>query len=341
MQMSLSSHNAARDLRKALDSYGRPILWKSLWQMVNTFIPLGVCWYLAYRSLEISYLLTLALGVLCAGFIIRITIFQHDCGHHAFFRSRRANEWLGHLCSVFNLTPFVFWLRQHAYHHTKINNLDRGARDIFAECLTVEEYRRLKSRDRLIFRITRNPLIFFPIIAPLTILVGTRFPVMVKKSWKKGYGGIYLTNVLILLSYGSLGWVVGFRDLALVHIPIIVVASAIGLWLDFLGHKFPDASWVHDKGWTFPAIALNGCGYFRLPEVLHWFSGNIGIHHVHHLNPRIPNYLLQKCHDETPALHVAKSFTLWEGIKAAWLVLWDEDRGRLIQFSDMPAEAPS
>lgn len=337
MQKTLASRSEFRALRRAMEPYGHPVLWMSLWQMANTFIPLAVCWYLAYRSLEISYLLTVVFSLLCAGFVVRITIFQHDCGHYSFFRSRWANEWLGMFCSLFNLTPFSFWLRQHAYHHTKINNLDRGDRDVLAECLTVEEYRSLSPFKRWVYRVSRDPLVFFPVIAPLTMLLATRFPLMLDRTCVKERRNVYMTNVALVLLYGGLGFAVGFVELMLIQLPILIVGSAVGLWLDFLGHKFPGSSWVHDDEWNLSTAALTGCGYFKLPKVLQWFSGNIGIHHVHHLNPRIPNYLLQKCHDETPQLHAAKSFNLWQGIKAAWLVLWDEDRRRLVRFGEMDA----
>ncbi len=336
---AVMSRSDARALRKAMGPYARPVLWKSLWQMANTFIPFGLCWALAYASLEVSYALTLLFTVLCAGLVVRITIFQHDCGHYAFFKSRHANEWLARVIALFNLAPLCFWTRQHAYHHTKINNLDRGRRDIFAECLTVAEYRGLKPLDRLIYRITREPFVFFVILAPLTMIFATRFPINTEKSWKRERRNIYLTNIAIFAVYGTLAWAVGFREFALVQGPIIIVASGVGFWLDYLGHRFPTAKWVHDEDWELTNTALQGCGYFKLPKVLQWFSGNIGIHHVHHLNPRIPNYALQKCLDETPALQGVRPFTLWQAVKSAWLVLWDEDRGRLIRFSELPPAA--
>ena len=334
------SRSDARALRKAMAPYAHPVLWKSLWQMANTFIPFALCWALAYASLDISYALTLAFALLCAGLVVRITIFQHDCGHYAFFKSQQANEWLIRVISLFNFTPLCFWIRQHAYHHTKINNLDRSEHDLLAEYLTVSEYHALKPLHRWIYRITRDPLIYFLILAPLIMIFATRLPILTEKSWKAERRNIYLTNVAIIVTFGTLGWVVGFRELALVHVPIIILGSAVGFWLDVLGHRFPTAIWVHDEDWELTSVALKGCGYFRLPKILQWFSGNIGIHHVHHLNPRIPNYALQECLDKTPALQTVRPFTLWEALKSAWLVLWDEDRGCLVSFAEATTRTP-
>ncbi len=331
----------ARALGRVMAPYARPVLWKSAWQIANTFPSICVFWYLGYRALHVSYALTVLCGLLTAAFLVRVTIFQHDCGHYAFFRSRRANLVLGHVCTLFNLTPLCFWLRQHAHHHTMINNLDRGDRGIFAECLTVREYRALPRGKRLAYRLTREPLIFYPLIAPLTMAVGTRLTLMCDKSWRFERANIHLANAALGLMYGGLGWAFGFAEVALVQLPILVFGSAIGMWLDFLGHKFPGSVWVRNDEWRLARVAMVGCGHFRLPRVLQWFSGNIGIHHIHHLNPRIPNYNLRRCHDENPVFHEAKSFTLWQGIKAAWLVLWDEERGRLIGFSELPPAEPS
>lgn len=325
----------ARALRQAMAPYAHPVLWKSLWQVVNTFVPLALCWALAYASLEVSYALTLALALICAGLIVRLTLLQHDCGHYAFFKSRWANEWLMRVISLVNLAPMGFWTRQHAYHHEKINSLDRGNRNIFAECLTVREFRALKPIDRAIFRMTRDPLVFFPILAPLTMVFAARFPITADKSWKAERRNVYSTDAAIIAAYGALGWAVGFRELALIHIPIVIVASGAGFWLDFLGHRSPAAKWVHDEDWELTSVALRGCAYFKLPKVLQWFSGSIGLHHVHHLNPRIPNYALQKCLDGTPALQAVPAYSLWDAVKSAWLVLWDEDRGRLVRFDEV------
>ena len=335
------SREDARALRKAMAPFARPSLRKSLVQVADTFIPFFACWALAYLSLEVSYALTFGFALLCAGLIVRMTILQHDSGHYAFFRSRWANEWMIRVISLFNFAPLCFWTRQHAYHHQKINSLDRGARDVFAECLTVREYLALPPRHRLIYRVTRDPFVFFWILAPLTMIIGARLPITAEKSWKAERRNLYRTNIALLVVYGGLIWALGFREFALVHGPIIVLASGFGFWLDFLGHKFPTAQWVHDEDWELPTTALNGCGYFKMNKVLQWFSGAIGIHHVHHINPRIPNYALQDCLDAVPALQAVPSFTVWQAVKSAWLVLWDEDRGRLIRFDEIRAPRPA
>jgi len=316
--------------------YARPSLWRSWWQIVNTIPPLCALWYLAWLSLEISYALTLLCAVLCIGFYVRITIFQHDCGHYAFFRSRWANHAMGHVCTIFNLTPFCFWLHHHAEHHTKINNLDRGARGMFADCLSVREYYALSPMQRFGYRIMHHPLTFYPFITPIMLAIGARFPFGIDKSAKAARRNVYIADVALIGFYTVLGLSFGWVEVAMVQLPILVLGSAVGLWLDSLGHKFHTSTWVREADWKLTRVALNGAGYFKPPKVLQWLSGNIGIHHIHHLNPRIANYNLQRCHDENPEFHGAKIFGLWEGITSAWLVLWDEDRGRLISFGELP-----
>jgi omega-6 fatty acid desaturase (delta-12 desaturase) len=243
---------------------------------------------------------------------------------------------MGHVCTLFNLTPFCFWLHHHAEHHTKINNLDRGPRGVFADCLTVQEYFALSRVKRIAYRLTHHPLTFYPLVTPLMLAIGTRFPIGLDKSMRAARINVYLADVALVALYTGLGLGFGWVEVALVQLPILVMGSAVGLWLDSLGHKFPNSTWVRDPEWRLTRVALNGAGYFKLPKVLQWLSGNIGIHHIHHLNPKIANYNLQRCHDENPEFHVAKTFNLWDGICSAWLVLWDDERGRLITFAELP-----
>ena len=336
MSEAAPAEPTTRQYKKIMAPYARPSLWRSWFQLLNTIPSLCAMWYLAWLSLEVSYALTLVCCAICIGFYVRITIFQHDCGHYSFFRSKRANEALGHVCTLFNLTPFAFWLNHHAEHHTKINNLDRGDRGVFAECLTVREYYGLPWHKRLAYRVMREPWIFFPLITPLMLGVGTRFPLGLDKSKKADRRNVYIADVALIALYTALGLTFGWVEVAMVQLPILVMGSAVGLWLDYLGHKFHASVWVRDDQWRLSSVAMNGCGYFKPPKVLQWMSGNIGIHHIHHLNPKIPNYNLQRCHDENPVFHGAKSFDLWQGIRSAALVIWDEDRGRLITFAELP-----
>jgi omega-6 fatty acid desaturase (delta-12 desaturase) len=335
-EMDATSEPSTRRFGKIMAPYTRPSPWRSWWQIVNTIPPLCGLWYLAWLSLEISYALTLVCAALCIGFFVRITIFQHDCGHYAFFRSRWANEAMGHVCTIFNLTPFCFWLHHHAEHHTKINCLDRAPRSIFSECLTVREYYALPWHARVAYRVLHHPLTFYPLVTPLMLAIGTRFPLGLDKSAKAARFNVYIADAVLIAFYALLGTTFGWVEVAMVQLPILVMGSAVGLWLDSLGHKFHTSSWVRSDEWNLSRVAMNGAGYFKPPKILQWLSGNIGIHHIHHLNPRIPNYNLQRCHDENAEFHSAKVFGLWEGITSAWLVLWDDQRGRLITFAELP-----
>ena len=193
--MAATVEPSTRRFGKIMAPYTRPSAWRSWWQIVNPIPPLLGLWYLAWLSLEVSYALTLACAVGCIGLFVRITIFQHDCGHYAFFRSKWANEAMGHVCTLFNLTPFCFWLNHHAAHHTKINNLDRGPRNVFADCLTVQEYYALSRRMRIAYWFLHHPLTFYPIVAPLMLAIGTRFPIGLDKSAKSARRNVYVADV--------------------------------------------------------------------------------------------------------------------------------------------------
>jgi omega-6 fatty acid desaturase (delta-12 desaturase) len=332
-----SAHEAAdrSDARKAAQAYEGAILRRSLWQMANSFLPFIAVSALMYWSLSWSYLVTAGLAFLAAGFVVRIFIIQHDCGHGSFFRSRWANDLVGALCSVVTFTPYLMWRRQHAGHHGNWNNLDKrlSGSDIYSGCLTVEEYRRLSAGRRWLYRMTQHPLISWVVLPPAVFLLLYRIPFDAPRTWRQERRAVYLTNLALAVVIVSLGLLVGFRSVALVQIPIIAIAATVGVWLFSVQHRFESALWARQQSWHPVSASLEGSSYLELPPILQWFTGNIGFHHIHHLNPRIPNYRLEECHKASPALRQVYVMKPWQGLRAWRAALWDEKTGRMVPFA--------
>jgi acyl-lipid omega-6 desaturase (Delta-12 desaturase) len=325
------------ELRAALSPFEHAVSGTGAVQLATTFaLFLGSCAAM-YAVLGISYLVSLALVLPAAGFLVRLFIIQHDCGHGAYFSSRRANDITGILCSMLTLTPYANWRRQHARHHGNWNNLDRrdGGADIFSVCLTVKEYRALSFWRRVAYRQARNPLLIHILLPPLLFLMLYRVPFDIPASWRGERRSVYWTNALLLAAFIGAGLLLGFGHVAMVQGPIIVVAAILGVWLFAVQHRFDDALWARQADWDFTMAALEGASYLRLPRVLNWFTGNIGYHHIHHLAPRVPNYRLRACYDAVPALRAVPSLSLGRALKSVRLALWDEDRRCLIRFCEM------
>lgn len=336
-------HDVDRNgLRRVTRVYEGAVLRRSLWQMANSFLPfLAIC-ALMYWSLSASYVLTAALAFVAAGFVVRIFIIQHDCGHGSFFRSRRANDAVGVLCSLVTFTPYLMWRRQHAGHHGSWNNLDRrsSGADIYSGCLTVDEFRRLSPWRRWRYRLLQHPLMSWIVLPPAVFLLLYRVPFDAPRAWRRERRGVHLTNLALLGLILGLGFALGFRSVLLVQGSIMVIAATIGVWLFSVQHRFERALWARQDAWHPVSAALEGSSYLELPPILQWFSGNIGFHHIHHLNTRIPNYQLAACHDASPALrqgvHIMKP---WQALRAWRAALWDERTRRMVPFATC-AEAP-
>ncbi|MEX2649961.1 MAG: fatty acid desaturase [Alphaproteobacteria bacterium] len=328
-----------RDLRAAVARFQAPILAKSIGQVATSLGCFAAVCAGMYLAIDVSVWIALALTPLAAAFLVRIFIIQHDCGHGAFFRSRAANSVLGALCSVLTLTPYLNWRRQHAGHHGVWNNLDRrqtGA-DIYSTCLTVSEYRALSPWRRRWHRMTRHPVVSNLLLPPLVFFVLYRWPFDAPKSWRRERWGVHLTNVAIAGVVVGLGLLIGFGRIAVVQLPVMMTASIIGVWLFSVQHRFEHTLWLRQGRWDASAAALRGSSYLRLPALLRWFTGNIGLHHIHHLNPRVPNYRLQECQDAIPALAEVPSLSLGAGLRAPRFTLWDEDRARMVTFREVAA----
>jgi omega-6 fatty acid desaturase (delta-12 desaturase) len=319
--------------------YQTPNAWKSIGQACNTFIPFFLLWYLMYLSLAYSYWLTLALALPAAGLLVRIFIIQHDCGHGSFFKSRKANDYLGSACGLLTLTPYYYWRKSHAIHHATASNLEhRGIGDIYT--MTVKEYLQQSQWGRLKYRLYRHPLFLLVLAPAFLFFVLYRFPHPDSKSWKRERASVGWTNLAIAAAIALLSLTIGFKAFLLIQLPITLLAATLGTWLFFVQHQFEDTYWAKEGEWDYTLAALKGSSYYKLPRVLQWFTGNIGFHHIHHLSPRIPNYLLEKCHEENPLFQQVVVLTLWSSFKTIFLSLWDEDQGRLISFGQLKSLRP-
>lgn len=305
---------------------------KSIWQLVNSFIPLLLLWYVMYLSLEVSYWLTLCLSVFAAGFTVRIFIIQHDCGHGSFLKSKKANSFWGMFASLFTFTPYHYWRKSHSIHHANAGKLEhRGIGDIYT--MTVNEYLNKSKWGRFKYRLYRNPFILFIFIPTILFVVLYRFPDSKSKSLKRVQPSIYFTTLAIGMIFGILIWFIGLKAFVMIQLPITILASTTGMWLFYIQHQFPETYWEQNGNWDYTLVALKGSSFYKLPKILQWFTGNIGYHHIHHLSPRIPNYLLEKCHKENPLFQEANTLTLRTSLKSVMLSLWDENQKRLVGFS--------
>ena len=326
----------SRSWAQILASYREPSCVRSLLEIVITVLPLVLLWMLMWASLDIGYWLCLLLSVPAAGFLVRLFMIQHDCGHGAFFRQRVVNDWVGRVISVLTLTPYDWWRRTHAIHHAHSGNLDhRGIGDI--DILTVREYLALSRSQRLLYRLYRHPLVMFGIGAVYHFVLKQRLPVGLMRSGWLLWASTMATNMAIAIFVALLIWLVGVGPFLLVHLPITFLGAAIGVWLFYVQHQFEDTLWDRDESWNFHEAALHGSSHYDLPHVLRWFTANIGVHHVHHLCSQIPYYRLPRVLQDHPQLAAVGRLTLLESLKCLRMALWDEQQRRGISFGELHA----
>ena len=317
--------------RDAVDPYTKPRLGRSLVDLATSVVPYLALSVLMYLSLDVSYLLTLAIAVPAAGFLLRTYILFHDCTHGSFLPSRKANVWLGRGLGLLVLSPYGAWRHEHAVHHATAGDLDRrGEGDV--PTLTVAEYRSSPGYKRLGYRLFRNPIVMFG-LGPIFALVIA--PRLVFRSMRPRIrNSVLITNVVLVVLIAGLCWLMGWEEYLLVQAPTAWLAGSAGVFLFYVQHQFEDVYWENHDNWSYADAALHGSSYFRLPKVLQFFTGNIGLHHVHHLSAKIPNYNLQRAHDANPMFHDVPTLSLWDGVKTVRLKLWDERRQRLVTFAE-------
>jgi len=321
---------------RTIARYQKPDLRKAIWQLVDTFVSYLALWALMVWLVRrgTSYWLVLPLIVVAAAFLVRIFIFFHDCCHGSFFASRRANRILGYVTGILTFTPYEYWRRSHAGHHATAGDLDRrGGGDVWT--MTVKEYLAAPRWRRLAYRMVRNPFVMFVLGPFFVFIVGQRFSQ--RRMPRRERNSVIVTNLALLAIAVAASLTIGLRTYLIIQLPVMLIAGSAGLWLFYVQHQFEGVYWARREEWDAAEAALEGSSYYRLPKVLQWISGNIGLHHIHHLRPRIPNYHLQQCYNETPALHVSP-LTLRASLKSLSLNICDEKRRRLVSFRALKME---
>jgi acyl-lipid omega-6 desaturase (Delta-12 desaturase) len=322
----ISQHPVWRDV---VAKYQKSALWPAIRQLVNSVGPYAAMWFLIYLFVPISFWLALPFAILAGGFLVRIFVIFHDCGHGSFLPSRKANDIVGFITGVLTLTPYRQWTREHAIHHATSGDLDRrGTGDVWT--MTVQEYLDASRWKRFGYRLARNPVFFFS-VGPLYIfLFKQRFAG--SNSGPRERSSVTWTNLAILLVGVGLSFALGWKAYLALQVIVIAVAGAAGVWLFYVQHQFEDVHWERGAKWDYSAAALKGSSFYKLPKILQWFSGNIGFHHIHHLSPAIPNYHLEKCHRSEPLFQTVKTFTLLSSLKSLTLRLWDERCQKLVGY---------
>lgn len=331
MNDSIQNEVESGDWRKVVSKYNFPDRWRSVWQIVNSMGPFLAIWILMYYSLNWSYWITLGLSIFAAGFMVRIFIIFHDCGHKSFFKKTRWNEITGFITGLFTFTPYHKWHRSHNKHHATVGNLDkRGTGDVLT--MTKDEYNSSSKGRRLFYRLYRNPFLLLGIGGPYLFLLQNR--VFAKRVQPREKRNVIITNITVFAIIAGIGFFVGFKEFILIQLPIFYLTSVGGVWLFYFQHQYEGVNWYRSKEWDYKTVAMHGSSFFKLPKLLQWFSGNIGFHHVHHLSARIPNYKLEQCHNENSLFQQIQPISLSDSIRSLKLKLWDEANQRLISFKE-------
>jgi len=329
------------DLRRwtrVLASYRTPDPVRSVVELAITALPLVALWSIAWFTFSLGHAwASLLIAIPAAGFVVRLFMIQHDCGHGTFFAGRGTNDWVGRVIGVLTLTPYDWWRRSHAIHHASTGNLDRrGIGDI--DTLTVREYEARSWSGRLGYRLYRHPLVMFVVGPAYMFFLQHRLPVGQMRGGWQPWISTMATNVAIAVVVVALMWLIGVKAFLVVHLPIMLLAAMAGVWLFYVQHQFEQTLWDRDENWALHEAALHGSSHYDLPGWLCWLTANIGVHHVHHLCSRIPYYRLPAVLRDHPELREVGRITVPQSLRCVRLVLWDETQRRLVSFRE--AQAP-
>jgi omega-6 fatty acid desaturase (delta-12 desaturase) len=318
--------------RKVIAPFEKSYVSRSVWQIVNTLVPFFILWYLAYISLSVSYLLTLAIAIPAGGFLVRTFIIFHDCCHKSFFKNKAANEIVGTITGILTCVPFHQWRNSHSIHHATSGNLDkRGTGDIWT--LTAEEYLASPLWRRMYYRLYRNPFVMFGLGPIVVFLVEYRFN-RKRAGWKERIN-TYITNVSIFGLAGLLCMTLGWQTFLLIQGPIFFISGSVGIWLFYVQHQFEESYYEDQHNWDYVQAAMHGSSFYNLPKFLHWITGNIGFHHIHHLSPRVPNYLLEAAHNGNPELQKVQTITLLTSFQSLKFRVWSEANKKFLSYKEL------
>ncbi len=316
-------------------AYQLPDTKKAVIQILNTFLPFVAIWVAMYLLLDVSVWFTLALAVVNAFFLVRIFIIQHDCGHQSFTTSRKANDIIGEICSLLSFMPYRYWAKSHNFHHGH-NGILWEHRDIGdINLLTVNEFKSLSRLDKVRYLLFRSAPILFVIGPAWYLLVHSRFPLIKMKGWEHARRSLLKHNLLLLAVHVGIILLLGYEAFVFVHLPILLFFAIIAVWFFYVQHQHETTYKQWKDKWDYIRAAVQGSTYYKLPKWMHWLTGNIGYHHIHHLNPLVPNYQLARCHNENPVLDaVANKITFWQSLRCVFNKLWDEEQERMISFRE-------
>ncbi len=324
--------NSRPEWVEIISRYNKPDPLKSWWQVINSVGPYILLWIVMVKTIAVSYWLTLLLAVFAAGFMVRIFIIFHDCGHGSFFKSKLLSKIIGIITGLLVFTPYNKWHHEHLIHHQTVGNLDkRGIGDV--KTLTVNEYLNLTKWQRFWYRFYRNPFFLFGVAPLLIFIILQRFTKKGMTIREKLY--VHLSTLAIILCIMLLMLWIGWKTFILIQLPILYIATAHGVWLFYIQHQFRYVVWTDSVNWDYKTTALKGSSMFKLPPVLNWFTGNIGYHHIHHLSPLIPNYNLKRCHKENMIFQEVKPLTFVSAFESLFLRLWDENQQMMVGFNEI------
>lgn len=330
--MTEHSPSPAEWQRKLL-AYGAPLPWRSALQLAGNALALLGLWLAMWRLAEVSYAASLLLALPAAGFVLRLFSIQHDCGHGSFFRSRRANDWVGRALSVVSLVPYSYWRSAHATHHATVGDLGRrGIGDV--DLSTAREYAAMSRWQRIAYRLYRHPLVLLGIGPAVQFFLIFRMPPKLPEPRRSARNSVLLMNLALAALLVGIHATLGLGNFLAVHLPTVTIAATVGVALFYVHHNFELTYWAHAPGWRHREASLTGSSYLALPGWLQWFVGSTGIHHAHHLCPTIPNYRLHECLEDHPALARLNRLAPRDVLRSVRLGLWDEERGRLVSFAD-------
>lgn len=318
----------------ALAKYRTPSVARSLWQLTNTLVLLGLSWGFTFERISAGSWMAVFPGLLAAGLVVRLFVLQHDCGHRSFMPTAKGCDRIGVWLGILTLTPYHTWRRLHALHHATSGDLDRRGKGGEILLLTVAEYQALPWFKKLGYRLYRNPFVLLVLGPTYQFLIKQRFAFDLPKEWKRERRSVYFTNIGMATAAGLLIWAFGWQTFLLGYLPVVAVASTVGVWLFYVQHQYEEGYFEHHESWDYTRAALEGSSYFRMPKVLQWMTANIGIHHIHHLDCKIPNYYLQQCMNEQPGLAARHTVTVADALRLINHKIWDEKSARLLTWRE-------
>lgn len=325
---------ALKDWPVRFKPYAQTSMPKAIWQIITSFGPFIATWVLMYYSLDWSYWITIALAFLNAFFVVRIFIIQHDCGHRSYFKNQKYNRFVGWVASIFTIMPYKYWAQVHDFHHAHNGQLEtRDIGDIMT--MTVKEYREASKGKRLAYRLFRMPLITFGIGPMVYLFYNNRMTLVKLKGWERDKWWLQFNNLLLIVTYAVAGTLIGWKSFLMIQVPIIFFFGVIAVWFFYVQHQHEYTYKQWKNNWDYLLSAIRGSSYYDLPKIVHWLSGNIGYHHIHHLNSKIPSYNLARCAKENPDLQkYVTSLGFFESLKLMFNKLWDEETERMITFKE-------